>query len=95
MYASDVFGAREVHFHVENGAVAAAAAPGLEQLRVDVDELRDLVAGLTRSQGDADAALLGLEERQGRIYRLLERESLLPRGRRYLGVASEAPSADN
>jgi hypothetical protein len=79
-----VFGAREVHFHVENGAVAAVAAPELEQLRADVVQLRDLVAGLTRSQGDADAALLGVQERQDRIYRLLERESLLPRGRRPL-----------
>lgn len=89
MYASDVFGAREVHFHVENGAVAAAATPELGQLRADVVQLRDLVAGLTRSQGDTGAALLGLQERQERIYRLLERESLLPRGRRPLGELRE------
>jgi hypothetical protein len=84
LYASDVFGARELHVHVDSGGGSASGStpgPELEQLRVDVGELHVQVLELETARREAAAALLGFQERQDRIYRLLVREGALPRGR--------------
>lgn len=84
MYAYDVFGARELHVHVDSGGGAGSGstpAPELEQLRVDVGKLHVQVLELETARREAAFALLGFQERQDRVYRLLEREGVLPRGR--------------
>jgi hypothetical protein len=77
-----VFGARELHVHVDSGGGGGSApGPDLAQLLVDVAELHHQVDGLETARREDAAALLGFQERQERIYRLLTREGLLPRGR--------------